>query len=162
MRGFWSAAGGGGSFVTDHLPSIVKGRNTDVNVPLSLQRIEPHWTLLTDEETTAAAEDAVAAALGIAPGENVFRRGRTYGVSGRTLAVADETAAGGGSHLAGHRAVAIDVVTDRSHWAAFFRKNEPLLRIHQMLFDEHHRPQRLNVVIRSTQAATSDPLRFQD
>lgn len=83
MRGFWSAAGGG-TFVTDQLPSIVKGRNTDVNVPLPLQWIEPHWTLLTDEETTAAA--AVAAALGIAPGKNVFRRRRTYGVSGRTLA----------------------------------------------------------------------------
>jgi DNA-binding GntR family transcriptional regulator len=51
---------GVGSFVTDQLPNIVKGRNTDVNVPLPLQRIEPHWTLLTDEETTAAAEDAVA------------------------------------------------------------------------------------------------------
>jgi len=72
--------------VTDQLPSIVKGRNTEVNLSLPLQRIEPHWTLLTDEETTAAAEDAVAAALGIAPGENVFRRRRTYGVSGRTLA----------------------------------------------------------------------------
>jgi DNA-binding GntR family transcriptional regulator len=122
MGGFWSAAWGGGSFVTDQLPSIVKGRNTDVNVPLPLQRIEPHWTLLMDEETTAAAEDAAAAALGIAPGENVFRRRRTYGVSGRTLAVAEETAAGGGSHLADHRAVAIDVITDRSHWAAFFSK----------------------------------------
>jgi hypothetical protein len=153
---------GGGTFVTDQLPSIVKRRNTDVNVPLPLQWIEPHWTLLTDEETTVAAEDAVAAALGIAPGENVFRRRRTYGVSGRTLAVADETAAGGGSHPAGHCAVAIDVVTDRSRWAAFFRKNEPLLRIHQTLFDEHRRPQRLNVVIRSTQAATSGPLRLQD
>jgi DNA-binding transcriptional regulator YhcF (GntR family) len=146
---------GVGTFVTDH-------RNTDVNVPLPLQWIEPHWTMLTDEETTAAAEDAVAAALGIAPGENVFRRRRTYGISGRTLAVADETAAGGGSHLAGHCAVAIDVVTDRSHWAAFFRKNEPLLRIHQTLFDEHRRPQRLNIFFRSTQAATSGPLRLQD
>jgi len=58
--------------------------------------------------------------------------------------------------------VAIDVVTDRSHWAAFLRKNEPLLQIHQTLFDEHRRPQRLNVVIRSTQAATSGPLRLQD
>ena len=85
-EGLLVSSWGVGSFVTDHLPSIVKGRNTDVNVPLPLQRIEPHWTLLTDEETTAAAEDAVAAALGIAPGENVFRRGRTYGVSGRTLA----------------------------------------------------------------------------
>ena len=83
-EGLLVSSWGVGSFVTDHLPSIVKGRNTDVNVPLPLQRIEPHWTLLTDEETTAAAEDAVAAALGIAPGENVFRRRRTYGVSGRT------------------------------------------------------------------------------
>jgi hypothetical protein len=44
----------------------------------------------------------------------------------------------------------------------FFRKNEPLLRIHQTLFDEHCRPQRLNAVIRSTQAATSGPVRLQD
>jgi hypothetical protein len=153
---------GVGTFVTDQLPSIVKGRNTDVNVPLPLQWIEPHWTLLTDEEAMVAAEDAVATALGIAPGTNVFRRRRTYGVSGRTLAVADETAAGAGTHRAGHCAVAIDVVTDRSHWAAFFRKNEPLLRIHQTLFDAHCRPQRLNVVIRSTLASTSGPLRLQE
>jgi hypothetical protein len=153
---------GVGTFVTDQLPSIGKGRNTDVNVPLPLQWIEPHWTLLTDEETTVAAGDAIATALGVAPGETVFRRRRTYGVSGRILAVADETAAESGSHRAAHCAVAIDVVTDRAHWAAFFRRNEPLLRIHQTLFDEHRRPQRLNVVIRSTQAATCGPLRLQD
>ena len=153
---------GVGTFVTDQLPSIVKGRTTDVNVPLPLQWIEPHWTLLTDEERTVAAEDAVAAALGIPPGENVSRRRRTYGISGRTLAVADETAAAGGSRPAARSAVAIDVVTDRSNWAAFFRKNEPLLRIHQTLFDEHRRPQRLNIVIRSTQAASSGPLRLQE
>ena len=153
---------GVGTFVTDQLPSIVKGRTTDVNVPLPLQWIEPHWTLLTDEEKAVAADDVVAAALDIAPGENVSRRRRTYGTSGRILAVADETAAGGGSHPAGHCAVAIDVVTDRSEWAAFFRKNEPLLRIHQTLFDEDRRPQRLNIVIRSTQAASSGPLRLQE
>src|SRR5260221_38624 len=77
-------------------------------------------------------------------------------------AVADETAAAGGSRPAARSAVAIDVVTDRSNWAAFFRKNEPLLRIHQTLFDEHRRPQRLNIVIRSTQAASSGPLRLQE
>jgi hypothetical protein len=103
-----------------------------------------------------------AAALGIPPGKNVSRRRRTYGISGRTLAVADETAAAGGSRPAARSAVAIDVVTDRSNWAAFFRKNEPLLRIHQTLFDEHRRPQRLNIVIRSTQAASSGPLRLQE
>jgi DNA-binding GntR family transcriptional regulator len=65
---------GVGTFVTNQLPSIVKGRTTDVNVPLPLQWIEPHWTLLTDEERTVAAEDAVAAALGIPPGESVSRR----------------------------------------------------------------------------------------
>jgi hypothetical protein len=134
---------GVGTFVTDQLPSIVKGRAPDVNVPLPLQWIEPHWILLTDEERTVAAEDAVAAALGIP-------------------AVADETAAAGGSRPAAGCAVAIDVVTDRSNWAAFFGKNEPLLRIHQTLFDEHRRPQRLNIVIRSTQATSSSPLRLQE
>lgn len=83
---------GVGTFVTDQLPSIVKGRTADVNVPLPLQWIEPHWTQLTDEETTIAADDVVAAALGIPPGENVCRRRRTYGISGRILAVADKTA----------------------------------------------------------------------
>lgn len=161
MRGFWSAAWGR-QFRDRSVAEHRQGPQHRRQRPVAAVTDRAARTLRTDEETTAAAEDAVAAALGIAPGENVFRRGRTYGVSGRTLAVADETAAGGGSHLAGHRAVAIDVVTDRSHWAAFFRKNEPLLRIHQTLFDEHHRPQRLNVVIRSTQAATSGPLRFQD
>jgi hypothetical protein len=153
---------GVGTFVTNQLPSIVKGRTTDVNVPLPLQWIEPHWTLLTDEERTVAAEDAVAAALGILPGESVSRRRRTYGISGRILAVADETAAAGGSHCAGHCAVAIDVVTDRADWAALFRKTEPLLRIHQTLFDEDRRPQRLNIVVRSTHAASSGPLRLQE
>ncbi len=148
--------------LVNQLPSIVKGRTTDVNVPLPLQWIEPHWTLLTDEERTVAAEAVAAAALGIPPGKNVSRRRRTYGISGRTLAVADETAAAGGSRPAARSAVAIDVVTDRSNWAAFFRKNEPLLRIHQTLFDEHRRPQRLNIVIRSTQAASSGPLRLQE
>src|SRR6267378_4331256 len=154
---------GVGTFVTDQLPSIVKGRTTDVNVPLPLQWIEPHWTLLTDEEKTVAADDAVAAALGIPPGENVSRRRRTYGTSGRILAVADETAAGGGSHPAGRCAVAIDVVTARSaDWAAFFRKDEPLLRIHQTRYDKDQRPQRLNIVIRSTQNVHSGPLRLQE
>jgi len=154
---------GVGTFVTDQLPSIVKGRATDVNVPLPLQWIEPHWILLTDEERTVAAEDAVAAALGIPPGENVSRRRRTYGISGRILAFADETAAGGGSRPAGRCAVAIDVVTDRSaDWAAFFRKDEPLLRIHQTLYDKDRRPQRLNIVIRSTQNVHSGPLRLQE
>jgi len=153
---------GVGTFVTDQLPSIVKGRTTDVNVPLPLQWIEPHWTLLTDEERTVAAEAVAAAALGIPPGKNVSRRRRTYGISGRTLAVADETAAAGGSRPAARSAVAIDVVTDRSNWAAFFRKNEPLLRIHQTLYDMDQRPQRLNIVIRSTQAASSGPLRLQE
>jgi regulatory GntR family protein len=151
---------GVGTFVTDQLPSIVKGRTTDVNVPLPLQWIEPHWTLLTDEEKTVAANDVVAATLGIPLGESVSRRRRTYGIFRRTLAVADETAAGGGSHPAGRCAVAIDVVTDRTEWAVFFRKNEPLLRIHQTVFDEGRRPQRLNIVVRSTQAASSGPLRL--
>src|ERR1700738_5062566 len=92
---------GVGTFVTDQLPSIVKGRTTDVNVPLPLQWIEPHWTLLTDEEKTVSADNVVAAALDIAPGEDVSRRRRTYGISGRILALADETAAGGGSHPTG-------------------------------------------------------------
>jgi DNA-binding GntR family transcriptional regulator len=154
---------GVGTFVTDQLPSIVKGRTTDVNVPLPLQWIEPHWTLLTDEEKAVAADDVVAAALDIAPGENVYRRRRTYGISGRILAFADETAAGGGSRSAGRCAVAIDVVTDRSaDWAAFFRKDEPLLRIHQTLYDKDRRPQRLNIVIRSTQNVHSGPLRLQE
>src|SRR6266851_4786097 len=84
-------------------------------------------TLREAKEKAVAADDVVAAALDIAPGENVSRRRRTYGISGRILAFADETAAGGGSHLAGRCAVAIDVVTDRSaDWAAFFRKDEPL------------------------------------
>src|SRR5258708_3470018 len=128
---------GVGTFVTDQLASIVKGRTTDVNVPLPLQWIEPHWTLLTDEERTVAAEAVAAAALGIPPGKNVSRRRRTYGISGRTLAVADETAAAGGSRPAARSAVAIDVVTDRSNWAAFFRRDEPLLPIHQNVFAEH-------------------------
>ncbi len=154
---------GVGTFVTDQLPSIVKGRTTNVNVPLPLQWIEPHWILLTDEEGTVAADDVVAAALDIAPGENVYRRRRTYGISGRILAFADETAAGGGSRPAGRCAVAIDVVTDRSaDWAAFFRKDEPLLRIHQTLYDKDQRPQRLNIVIRSTQNVHSGPLRLQE
>jgi len=154
---------GVGTFVTDQLPSIVKGRTTDMSVPLPLQWIEPHWTLLTDEEKAVAADDVVAAALDIAPGENVSRRRRTYGISGRILAVADETAAGGGSRPAGRCAVAIDVVTDRSaDWAAFFRKDEPLLRIHQTLYDKDRRPQRLNIVIRSTQNVHSGPLRLQE
>src|ERR1700681_2259208 len=104
---------GVGTFVTDQLPSIVKGRTTDVNVPLPLQWIEPHWTLLTDEEKTVAANDVVAATLRIPLGENVSRRRRTYAISRRTLAIADETPAGGGSHPAGRCAVPIDVVTDR-------------------------------------------------
>src|SRR5260370_1838614 len=80
-----------GTFVTDQQPSIVKRRTTDVNVPLPLQWIEPHWTLLTDEERTVAAEDAVAAALGIPPGENVSRRRRHNAHSGRVLATAAVT-----------------------------------------------------------------------
>jgi DNA-binding GntR family transcriptional regulator len=80
-EGFLVSRWGVGTFVTDQLPSIVKGRTADVNVPLPLQWIEPHWTLLTDEETTIAADDVVAAALGIPPGENVCRRRRTYGIS---------------------------------------------------------------------------------
>src|SRR5712672_1367460 len=63
---------GVGTFVTDQLPSIVKGRTTDVNVPL------------------------------------------------------------------------------------------PLLRIHQTLYDKDQRPQRLNIVIRSTQNVHSGPLRLQE
>jgi DNA-binding GntR family transcriptional regulator len=162
-EGFLVSRWGVGTFVTDQLPSIVKGRATDVNVPLPLQWIEPHWTLLTDEEKTVAADDVVAAALDIALGENVSRRRRTYGISGRILALADETAAGGGSHPTGRCAVAIDVVTDRAtDWAALFRRDEPLLRIHQTLYDTDRRPQRLNIVIRSTQAASSGPLRLQE
>jgi DNA-binding GntR family transcriptional regulator len=79
---------GGRQFRDRSVAEHRQGPQHDVNIPLPLQRIEPHLTLLMDEETTAAAEDAAAAALGIAPGENVFRRRRTYGVSGRTLAVA--------------------------------------------------------------------------
>jgi hypothetical protein len=162
-EGFLVSRWGVGTFVTDQLPSIVKGRTADVNVPLPLQWIEPHWTLLTDEETTIAADDVVAAALGIPPGENVCRRRRTYGISGRIVAVADETAGAGGSHAAGRCAVAIDVVTDHAtDWAAFFRKNEPLLRIRQILFDTDRRPHRLNIVIRSTQDAHSGPLRLHE
>lgn len=154
---------GVGTFVTDQLPSIVKGRTTDVNVPLPMQWIEPHWTLLTDEEKTVAADGVVAAALDIALGENVSRRRRTYGISGRVLALADETAAGGGSHPTGRCAVAIDVVTDRAtDWAALFRRDEPLLRIHQTLYDMDQRPQRLNIVIRSTQHVHSGPLRLRE
>jgi DNA-binding transcriptional regulator YhcF (GntR family) len=149
-EGFLVSRWGVGTFVTDQLP-------------LPLQWIEPHWTLLTDEETTIAADDVVAAALGIPPGENVCRRRRTYGISGRILAVADETAGAGGSHAAGRCAVAIDVVTDHAtDWAAFFRKNEPLLRIRQILFDTDRRPHRLNIVIRSTQDAHSGPLRLHE
>ena len=90
-EGFLVSRWGVGTFVTDQLPSIVKGHATNVNVPLPLQWIEPHWTLLTDEEKAVAADDVVAAALDIAPGENVSRRRRTYGISGRILAFADET-----------------------------------------------------------------------
>jgi len=128
-----------------------------------MQWIEPHWTLLTDEEKTVAADGVVAAALDIAPGEYVSRRRRSYGISERILALADETPAGGGSHPTGRCAVAIDVVTDRAtDWAALFRRDEPLLRIHQTLYDMDQRPQRLNIVIRSTQHVHSGPLRLRE
>src|ERR1700732_1670065 len=51
-EGLFVSRWGVGTFVADQLPSIVKGRATDVNVPLPLQWIEPHWILLTDEERT--------------------------------------------------------------------------------------------------------------